>query len=78
MIYSAATARVRSKDTPFPCTGTVNYIPVRVVVNTGRFPLTPGETGRLPGRTVTPLSLLENNGRLLYNYVANIFAYPYP
>ena len=32
----------------------------------------------LPGRTVTPLSHLGNNGRFFYNYMAKIFAYPYP
>ena len=40
----------------------------------------PGEMGKLLGRTLMPLSHLENNGCLLYNYMymANIFAYPYP
>ena len=39
-------------------------------ITLGRWPLNPRETGRLPGRTVIPLSHLGNHGRLLYNYVA--------
>ena len=43
----------------------------------GRLPLPP-EMGKLLGRTLMPLSHLKNNGCLLYDYIANIFAYPYP
>ena len=41
----------------------LNY-PSRVAVDTGRFPLTQEKLG--------------NNGRLFYNYMVKIFAFPYP
>ena len=48
-----------------------------MAVNTGRLLLIPKKTGTLPVRTVTPSSQLENNGRLLFNYVTNVVAYTY-
>ena len=48
-----------------------------MAVNTGRLLLIPKKTGTLPVRTVTPSSQLENNGRLLFNYVTNVVTYTY-
>ena len=42
----------------------MGILAVHVAVNTGRLPLTREKTGRIPGRIVTPLSGLGNDGYL--------------